>query len=277
MIRSIFTYKGKISTYKGDRIISKLIDTSQPAPGMVIWHKADAATASTDENDKNTIITAGSQQYIRRMWDFSGNGFHGVTSSSPSATGYLYSPTKSQNGKPGLIRTSIYTGLSMTYATSSSLHTTFTVVTTKSSTTSGSTFIPVLNQGGSFSDRNVEFSIFRDSSDTSKSVIGISPNGSFGTIYTRDGLTASNTFMAKAICKKLSTSFLDPGEFEVSVSGMSTNGSFGDTVTDPSRYGGDTATGDHAFHEFIHYNRVLTEAEMIQTEGYLKEKWGMTF
>jgi hypothetical protein len=249
--------------------------TSGPASGMTIWHKADAATSSNDESNKNTMKSSGSTNYITRLFDFSGNGFHGVTSSQD--TGLVYSATKSQNGNPGLVRTLTYKGLEMNYATSSSLHTTFAVVTTKTSNTQGSQFMPVLQQGGSWDDENVEFGLYRDT-DTSKSVMSIAANGAYGVIYTKSGLTAGTTYMGKSVCKKLSTSYLDPGQFEVSVSGMATDGSFVDTNTDYSHYGSTTPfEPDHAFHEFIHYNRVLTASEMTQTEQYLKSKWGMTF
>jgi len=270
----LIRYNNKIPLYKGNKIIKKALDTTQPAPGMIIWHKADAATASNDESGKNTMKNIGSIRYITRLWDFSGNNFHGVTSSTD--IGLFYSATQSQNGKPGLISSASFPGLRMNYATASSLHTTFTVATTKTNTSSGNMFIPVLEQGGSWDDRNVEFNMSRDSSDITKSVMGISPNGSYGIIFTRSGLTAGNTFMGKAICKKLSTSYLDPGEFEVSVSGMPTDGSFTDTVTEFSRYGLSDGP-NHSFNEFIHYNRVLTEVEILQTEEYLKSKWGMTF
>lgn len=275
MLKAI-RYNNKIPLFKGNRMIATQLDITKPASGMLIWHKADAATASSDENGKNTFKTFG-VNYITRLWDFSGNNYHAVTASNTfgNNNGLRYMPTKSENGKIGLISTSSFNGLVINYATSSSLHTTYTVVTPTAAP--GSVFMPVLQQGGSWSDRNVEFSINRDVSDATKASISIGPNGSFGTIFTRGGLTASKTYMGKSVCSRLSTSFLDGGTYQVSVSGMPTTGSFADTVTDTSKYGTNINFPDTGFHEFIHYNRLLTDVEREQTEGYLKAKWGMIF
>lgn len=267
------------------------ITYDSPASGMSMWHKVDADSATTDTDGKNTL----NGFTMSRLWDFSGNGYHAQKDhpTELDAPGMYYLSSKTTNSKPAITSTAalyrLYipnwdtNGNSLT----ASKHTTFSIITTKSTTESGVLQLPRIMKGGvrtnsapNWNDQSVGFFVYRDTTDTSKSMIDMLPNGYAGSVFTRDGLTGSTTYLAISRCIATSSSFLSLGSYSVSVSGMNYNsGRSDDSDNLPSFYGTvpSVPTPSHGFSEFIHYDYLLSDAEFTQTVNYLKNKYNLTF
>lgn len=281
-----------ISRYKhllGDYTDS--YDILNPAPGMTIWHMADAATASVDTDFKNTyntqLIGGVPEPRIVRLWDFSGNGYHASTQSVSTNAGMKYN--LSQFGsKPGLnFQSATSNGLRIQNYTNhqNGKHTTFWVF--KMGTGAGPSPFPTLYKpgtaeinypGGPTVSTDLDVAL-RASGGT----VNMDHSGSWANTSVWSGIATGTNCIGWARCLKI-IPFAFPGYLETPiaeayVNGATASSSFPDTTSSTADSYGESPfnAGSSMFAEFLHYDFDLSDQQVYKTLLYLKNKWGISF